>query len=65
MPTTVQVRDETRRMLDKLKKQMGLGSYDQVIRRLVASKSGIPDSLFGACKGSFPFRREREDEHNL
>jgi predicted CopG family antitoxin len=63
MTTTVQVRDETRRLLEKLKKQMGLPSYDDVIRRLARPKTGIPDSLFGACRGSHRFVREREDEH--
>jgi len=65
MTTTVQVRDETRRLLERLKKQMGALSYDDVIRRLARSKSGIPDSLFGACKGSRRFVREREDEHRI
>ncbi len=63
MTTTVQVRDETRRLLDRLKKQLGLTSYDEVIRRLFRSKTGLPESLFGACKGSRPFVREREQEH--
>lgn len=65
MATTVQVRDETRRLLDKLKKEMGLTSYDEVIRTLVKSRTGLPESLFGACKGSRPFRREPEAEHAL
>ena len=65
MTTTVQVSDETRRLLEKLKNQMGAPSYDDVIRRLAKSKSGIPDSLFGSCKGSHRFRRETEDEHQL
>jgi len=65
MTTTVQVRDETRRLLERLKKQMGLLSYDDVIRRLVKSKAGMPDSLFGACRGSRRFVREKEDEHRF
>jgi len=65
MTTTVQVRDETRRLLESLKKQMGLPSYDDVIRRLAKSKAGIPDSLFGACRGSRPFVREKEVAHNF
>jgi len=65
MTTTVQVRDETRRMLDKLKKELGLNSYDDVISRLVTRKAGIPESLFGACKGSRQFVRDEEDEHEL
>ncbi len=65
MTTTVQVRDETRRLLDKLKQQMGLRSYDEVIGRLVKARTGVPKSLFGACRGSLRFVREKEDEHKL
>ena len=65
MATTVQVRDETRRLLEKLKRDMGLGSYDEVIRTLAKSKTGLPKSHFGACKGSRPFVREREADHAL
>ena len=65
MTTTVQVRDETRRLLERLKKEMGLTSYDDVIRRLARSKAGVPDSLYGACKGSHRFVREKEDEHRF
>jgi len=65
MTTTVQVRDETRKLLDRLKKEMGLMSYDEVIRRLVRAKTGLPQSLFGACRGSRHFVREVEEEHEL
>lgn len=65
MTTTVQVRDETRRLLEKLKNEMGLKSYDDVIKRLAKSRAGLSDSLFGACRGSRPFVREKEDEHSL
>lgn len=61
--TTVQVGEDTRRLLEKLKKQMGLETYDAVIKRLARSKSGVPESLFGACKGSRRFVREKEQEH--
>jgi len=61
--TTVQVGDDTRRLLEKLKRQMGLGTYDEVIKRLARSKSGFPESLFGACKGSRRFVRAKEQEH--
>ena len=56
--TTVQIREDTRRLLEKLKRQMGLGTYDEVIKSLARSKSGLPESLFGACKGSHRFVRE-------
>ena len=63
MTTTVQVSDATRRILEKLKKQMRLSSYDEVIKRLAGSRTGLPESLFGSCKGSRPFVREKEEEH--
>jgi hypothetical protein len=65
MTTTVQVREDTRRLLDKLKGQLRLASYDEVIRNLVKSKTGQPESFFGSCKGSHPFVREKEDEHSI
>ena len=51
--------------MQRLKKQMGVLSYDDVIARLAKSKAGIPDSLFGACRGSRRFVREKEDEHRF
>ena len=63
MTTTVQVADETRRLLEKLKNQKRLNSYDQVIRWLVTASAGVPQSMFGAAKGSHRFEREVEDEH--
>jgi len=65
MSTTVQVRDATRRLLDELKKEMNLRNYDAVIRMLVKSRRGIPESLFGSCRGSRPFQRDAEAEHGL
>jgi hypothetical protein len=38
------------------------GVRDEVIRKLVSSKAGHPESLFGTCKGSPHFVRETEDE---
>lgn len=52
-------------MLDDLKKEKGLRSYDQVIVGLIRPKTGVPESLFGACKGSLGFEREREQEHEF
>ncbi|MDV3278453.1 MAG: hypothetical protein LYZ69_08325 [Nitrososphaerales archaeon] len=65
MPTTIQVSDETKKLLDSLKKERRLRSYDQVISGLVRPLSGIPKSIFGACRGSRRFERESEKEHEL
>jgi predicted CopG family antitoxin len=65
MPTTVQVEDDTRRLLEKLKNERRFKSYDQVIRWLVVTKTGSSMSLFGAARGSERFERESEQEHEL
>ena len=64
MTTTVQISDETRRLLEKLKIEMGLKSYDQLIAKLAKKESEAPKSLFGACKGSKHFKRESEADHD-
>ena len=63
MTTTVQVADETRRLLEKLKDERKLESYDQVIRWLMASEARLPKPMYGAAKGSHGFERESESEH--
>ncbi|HYC26610.1 MAG TPA: hypothetical protein VEB67_01150 [Nitrososphaerales archaeon] len=63
MKTTVQVRDDTRRLLEKMKVERRMDSYDEVIRWLMASEAGLPRSMFGAAQGSRAFKREPEDEH--
>jgi hypothetical protein len=63
MTTTVQVEDETRRLLEILKREKRMTSYDQVIRWLVSSEAGHLESFFGAAKGSQHFVRGEEEEH--
>ena len=65
MTTTVQVREDTRRLLDRMKRQLRLNSYDEVIRKLFKSRTGQPESLFGACKDSHSFVRRKEDGHTV
>jgi len=65
MSTTVQISNETRRLLETLKNEMGLKSYDEVIGRLAKKEVHMQDTIFGECKGSKPFRREPELEHKL
>ena len=60
MPTTIEVRDDTKRLLNRLKHEMGVSSYDEVIQRLAKKMTRVPSSLFGSCKGSMPFVREKE-----
>lgn len=65
MTTTVQVSDEVKEQMERLKQGWGLKSYDEVIRRMIRNQTGRPESLFGAARGSKPFVREPEDEHEL
>jgi len=65
MPTTIQVRDETKKLLDALKRERKLRSYDELIGSLIRPVAGVPKSVFGACKGSRRFEREVEKEHEL
>lgn len=51
--------------MERLKAKWGLKSYDDVIRRMIKTQTGRPESLFGVAKGSKPFRREPEDEHDI
>lgn len=47
MPTTIQVSELTKQLLDALKKG-SKKSYDQIIREILAKKLEVPDSLAGA-----------------
>lgn len=65
MATTVQVSEEVRRQMELLKVKWGLRSYDDVIKRMIRTQTKRPESLFGAARGSRPFRREPEEEHEF
>ncbi len=47
MATTIQVEEKTLRTLRQLKGRLGAKTYDELIRKLLAKKSDIPDSMFG------------------
>jgi predicted CopG family antitoxin len=51
MTTTIQVKRRNLRLLEALKKRMGLKSYDEVIESLLEKKAGIPSDMFGVDKG--------------
>lgn len=65
MTTTIQVSDEVRQQMEKLKTRWGLRSYDEVIKRMIRVQTGRPESLFGAARGSRAFIRDWEDEHEF
>ncbi|MBI2584218.1 MAG: hypothetical protein HYW25_06105 [Candidatus Aenigmarchaeota archaeon] len=48
MPTTIQVEESTKQLLDEIKRRERASSYNEVIMRLAKEKSKVPDSMFGA-----------------
>lgn len=62
MPTTVQVGEKTLQMLNKLKKEFGARSHDEVIRKLISERKKIPRSMFGSNPKLMPFSQEDEAE---
>jgi len=49
--TTIQIKRRNLRLLETLKVNMNAKSYDEVIEKLVAEKTSVPDDMFGADKG--------------
>ncbi len=61
--TTIAIDFETKRLLDTLKKVLGLKSYDETIRELAQSKNAL---LLGEIAGILPknappFTRDKKD----
>jgi hypothetical protein len=66
MSTTIQVKRKTLQLLNSLKKKVKAKSYDDLLRRLLLEKLGVPDSMFGANPKLSSFREEDEGEfHEL
>ncbi|MEM3648590.1 MAG: VapB-type antitoxin [Thermoproteota archaeon] len=51
MTSTIQVKRRNLRLLEALKKRMGVKSYDEVIERLLEEKANIPADMFGVDRG--------------
>src|SRR6266849_9792451 len=60
MTTSVQVSEKTIQLLDKLKKELGARSFDQVIRDLITDRKKIPRSMFGSNPKLRPFSHTEE-----
>ncbi len=66
MTTSVQVSEKTIQLLDKLKRELGARSFDQVIRDLITDRNKIPRSMFGSNPKLRPFSQKEEAEsHEL
>jgi predicted CopG family antitoxin len=51
MPKTIQVKDNTYRMLDFIRRKYGLRSFNDVIENLVLKELGLPSDMFGVDRG--------------
>jgi len=66
MTTSVQVSEKTMQLLDKLKKELGARSFDQVIRDLITERKKTPPSIFGSNTRLRPFSsKEEAKSHEL
>ncbi|MEB3757497.1 MAG: hypothetical protein GSR76_01400, partial [Desulfurococcales archaeon] len=59
MPKTIQVKDNTYRMLDFLRRKYGLKSFNDVIEYMLLKDLGLPNDMFGVDRSRVkPFSRE-------
>lgn len=61
MSTTIQVKDDVQKMLDRLKKEIDAKSYDEVIRYLFKKAKRMDRSHFGSLPRLESFQREEID----
>jgi hypothetical protein len=60
MSTTVEVKRNTARVLEELKKKYRAKSIDETVKRLISKAENIPDSLFGSHPEMNAFKPEDE-----
>jgi hypothetical protein len=63
MSPTIRLSNETKGLLDALRRQRHLKSYDEVVMQAARSAAVVPDSLFGSLKGSQPFHHDLHEDH--
>jgi len=66
MSTTVEVKRNTAKILEELKRKYGTKSMDETLRKLINKAENIPDTMFGAHPEMKPFKPSDEAEfHEL
>jgi len=66
MSTTVEIKKNTARVLEELKKKYGAKSIDETVKRLISKAENIPDSMFGSHPEMKAFGPRDEDKfHEL
>lgn len=61
MSTTIQVQDDVYVMLERLKRELNMESYNQVIKHFIRKSKRMDKSEFGSMPGIAPFVREEID----
>jgi predicted CopG family antitoxin len=61
MATTIQVQDDVYKMLNQLKVELNVESYNDVLRHLLRKSKQMDESEFGSMPGLAPFQREDID----
>lgn len=59
MATTIQISDTTKQMLEKLKSNEQMETYDKVIQHLVKKHTHVSKSMFGSNK-KLTWRKEED-----
>jgi hypothetical protein len=57
MATTVEVKKNTAKILEELKRRYKTKSIDETLRKLISKAESVPDSMFGAHPKMNPFTR--------
>jgi hypothetical protein len=60
MSTTVEVKKNTARVLEELKKKYRARSIDETLKRLISKAENVPDSMFGAHPKMKAFKSKDE-----
>lgn len=60
MSTTVEVKKNTARALEELKKKYRARSIDETVKQLIRKAEDIPDSMFGSHPEMKPFTSRDE-----
>jgi len=61
MPTTIQIQDDVYKILNTLKKELDVESYNDVVKYLLRKAKKMDVSEFGSMPGIAPFKREEID----
>ncbi len=64
MSTTVEVKKNTARVLEELKRRYKAKSIDETLRKLISKAENIPDSMFGAHPKIKPFTKADEAKNH-